>query len=72
MKNTSTFVKILILLSTISIIAIVCFLSVAFVKAEINPFLWGEGSRFMLVFTIILVSVVPIGMILGELNNSSK
>jgi hypothetical protein len=45
---------------------------VAFIKAEINPFLWAEGTRFMLIFTIILISVIPIGVVLGELNNSSK
>ena len=72
MKNTSTFVKILILLLTISIIAIVCFLSVAFVKAEINPFLWEEGTRTMLIFFTILFSVLPMGMILGELTNLSE
>ena len=72
MKNTSTFVKILILLLTISIIAIICFLCVAFVKAEINPFLWEEGTRFMLVSTTILLSVVPVGIVLEILSNSSK
>jgi hypothetical protein len=72
MKNTQIFINILILLLTISIIAIVSFLSVAFVNAEINPFLWEEGTRFMLIFIIIIISVIPIGVVLGELNNLSK
>jgi hypothetical protein len=72
MKNISTFGKLLILLLTISIIAIVCFLAVAFVKAEINPFLWEERVRTMLIFSIILFSVLPMGMILGELTNLSE
>jgi hypothetical protein len=72
MKDISTFEKLLILLLTISIISIVCFLSVAFVKAEINPFLWGEEERFMLISITIVLSVVPVGIVLEILSNSSN
>jgi len=67
MKNIPTFGKIFILLTTITIMAIFCFLSVAFIKAEFNPFLWEEGARGSLVFITILLSIIPIAILISEI-----
>lgn len=48
--------------------AIFCFLSVAFIKAEFNPFLWEEGARGSLVFITILLSIIPIAILINEIN----